>query len=63
MIHAVAGITSCHVKPLHTEDYPTKATRPHYSVLDKTKIKDTYGLEIPYWTDSLKECVVELLKK
>ena len=40
-------------KPLHTEDYPTKATRPHYSVLDKTKIKETYGIEIPYWMDSL----------
>ena len=56
-IHAIAGIQGCHVKPLHTEDYPTKATRPHYSVLDKTKIKETYGIEIPYWMDSLKECM------
>ena len=56
-IHAIAGIQGCNVRPLHTEDYPTKATRPHYSVLDKTKIKDTYGIEIPYWMDSLKECM------
>ena len=56
-IHSIAGIKGCEVKPLHTEDYPTKATRPHYSVLDKTKIKDTYGIEIPYWMDSLRECM------
>ena len=56
-IHAIAGIQGCNVRPLHTEDYPTKAVRPHYSVLDKTKINDTYGIEIPYWMDSLKECM------
>ena len=61
-IHAIAGIQGCNVKPLHTEDYPTKATRPHYSVLDKTKIKETYGIEIPYWMDSLKECMEILMK-
>ena len=56
-IHRLAGITTCHVKPLHTEEYPTPAKRPHYSVLDKTKIKETYSIEIPYWEDSLKECI------
>ena len=56
-IHRLAGITACHVKPLHTEEYPTPAKRPHYSVLDKTKIKETYSIEIPYWEDSLKECI------
>ena len=56
-IHRIAGITTCHVRPLHTAEYPTPASRPHYSVLDKTKIKQTYGLEIPYWEESLKECV------
>ncbi|MEJ8739314.1 dTDP-4-dehydrorhamnose reductase [Phocaeicola sp. HCN-6420] len=61
MIHHLAGIDSCRLKPLHTEEYPTKAKRPHYSVLDKTKIKDTFGIEIPYWVDSLKECVDKLL--
>lgn len=53
-IHRIAGITSCHVKPLHTTEYPTPAARPHYSVLDKTKIKQTYGIEIPYWEESLE---------
>ena len=53
-IHRIAGITSCHVRPLHTSEYPTPAHRPHYSVLDKTKIKQTYGIEIPYWEESLR---------
>ena len=56
-IHRLAGITTCQVNPLHTSEYPTKAKRPHYSVLDKTKIKNTYGIEVPYWEDSLKECI------
>lgn len=56
-IHRIAGITTCHVRPLHTAEYPTPANRPHYSVLDKTKIKQTYDMEIPYWEDSLHECI------
>ena len=60
-IHRIAGITSCHVKPLHTTEYPTPAARPHYSVLDKTKIKQTYGIEIPYWEESFEKCVAKLL--
>lgn len=59
-IHRIAGITTCHVRPLHTAEYPTPACRPHYSVLDKTKIKQVYGIEIPYWEDSLKECIEKL---
>ena len=59
-IHRLAGITTCHVKPLHTAEYPTPAARPHYSVLDKTKIKQTYNIEIPYWEESLRECVLKL---
>ena len=59
-IHRIAGITSCHVRPLHTAEYPTPANRPHYSVLDKTKIKQTYGIEIPYWEESLRECISKL---
>jgi dTDP-4-dehydrorhamnose reductase len=59
-IHRMAGITSCHVRPLHTAEYPTPANRPHYSVLDKTKIKQTYGIEIPYWEESLKDCIEKL---
>ena len=56
-IHQMAGIDSCQVNPIHTHEYPAKAARPHYSVLDKTKIKQTYPIEIPYWTDSLKDCL------
>ncbi|MBQ8988937.1 MAG: dTDP-4-dehydrorhamnose reductase [Bacteroidaceae bacterium] len=59
-IHRIAGITTCHVRPLHTEEYPTPAARPHYSVLDKTKIKETFGIEVPYWEDSLAECISKL---
>ena len=62
-IHRIAGITSCHVKPLHTAEYPTAAKRPAYSVLDKTKIKETYGMEIPYWEDSLAKCIKSLAGK
>lgn len=61
MIHHLADTKTCKLRPLHTEEYPTKAKRPHYSVLDKTKIKDIYGIEIPYWVDSLKECIDKLL--
>ena len=61
-IHRIAGITTCHVRPLHTSEYPTPAARPHYSVLDKTKIKQIYGIEIPYWEESLAECIHCLLR-
>lgn len=56
-IHRLAGITSCKVTPLHTAEYPAKANRPAYSVLDKTKIKTTFGIEIPHWEESLKRCL------
>ena len=59
-IHRIAGITTCHVRPLHTSEYPTPAKRPHYSVLDKTKIKSVYGIEIPYWEESLQACIAKL---
>ena len=62
-IHRLAGISGCHVRPLHTAEYPTPAARPHYSVLDKTLIKETYGLEIPYWEESLRECVEQLIEE
>jgi dTDP-4-dehydrorhamnose reductase len=60
-IHRLAGITTCSVKPLHTSEYPTKAKRPHYSVLDKTKIKHTYGIEVPYWEESLGDCIYQMI--
>lgn len=62
-IHRIAGITNCNVMPCHSADYPTPAHRPSYSVLDKTKIKQTFGITIPYWEDSLKHCIDRLLNK
>ena len=59
-IHRLAGITTCRVRPLHTAEYPTPAARPNYSVLDKTKIKQTYGIDIPHWEESLAECIMRL---
>lgn len=59
-IHRIAGIKTCNVRPLHTAEYPAPAARPHYSVLDKTKFKKTYHIEIPYWEDSLRECIEKL---
>ena len=59
-IHRLAGIDSCQVSPIHTEDYPVPAPRPHYSVLDKSKIKRTYCIDIPWWEDSLKACIKAL---
>lgn len=59
-IHRIAGIKNCKVAPLHTEEYPTPAHRPHYSVLDKTKIKNTYNIDIPYWEESLERCIIEM---
>ncbi len=50
----------CRVRPLSTDEYPTAATRPHYSVLDKSKIRKTYGVDIPWWEDSLKDCLKKL---
>ena len=56
-IHRIAGIDKCEIKPIPTEEYPTAASRPFYSVLDKTRIKATYGVKAPYWEDSLIECI------
>ncbi len=62
-IHRLAGITTCKVSPLHTDEYPAKAPRPNYSVLDKTKIKSVYGIEVPHWEESLIACIEELNKE
>ena len=62
-IHRIAGITTCKVLPLHTSEYPSAAPRPAYSVLDKTKIKTTYSIDIPYWEESLEECIEKLMKQ
>ena len=53
-IAELAGNTACDIEPCHSDEFPSPVKRPAYSVLDKTKIKDTFGLKIPYWTDSLR---------
>ena len=60
MIAEYNGTTSCDIQPCHSNEFPSPVTRPSYSVLDKTKIKDTFGVKVPYWTDSLKKCIANL---
>ena len=60
MIAVYAGQTACDIQPCHSTEFPSPVKRPAYSVLDKTKIKTTFGLRIPYWTDSLKVCMKNL---
>lgn len=55
-----AGHTECDIRPCHSDEFPSKVRRPAYSVLDKTKIKETFGIRIPYWTDSLEKCIENL---
>lgn len=62
-IAELAGHDSCDIQPCHSNEFPSPVTRPAYSVLDKTKIKETFGLKIPYWVDSLKKCEGNLLKE
>lgn len=62
-IAAMAGHTECDIQPCHSNEFPSPVKRPAYSVLDKTKIKETFGIRIPYWTDSLKVCIEHLTIK
>lgn len=57
VIAEMAGNTGCDIQPCHSNEFPSPVKRPAYSVLDKTKIKETFGLRIPYWTESLKTCI------
>ena len=59
-IHELAGITGCQVRPILSEEYQYKTPRPHYSVLDKSKFKKTFGVTIPHWMDGLRRCMEEL---
>ena len=63
MIAEYSGQTSCDIQPCHSDEFPSPVTRPSYSVLDKTKIKETFGIEVPYWTESLKKCINNINKK
>ena len=60
IIAEYAGHTACDIQPCHSNEFPSKVVRPAYSVLDKTKIKTTFGVKVPYWTDSLKKCLANL---
>ena len=62
MIAEYAGQTKCDIQPCHSNEFPSPVKRPAYSVLDKTKFKDTFGIKIPYWTDSLRTCIDHLVK-
>ena len=60
MIAEYNGTTACDIRPCHSDEFPSPVTRPSYSVLDKTKIKNIFGIRIPYWTESLKQCINNL---
>lgn len=62
MIAEYSGHNECKIKPCYSADYPSPVKRPAYSVLDKSKIKNTFGVRVPYWTDSLKVCISNLQK-
>ena len=60
MIAEYNGTTECDIQPCHSDEFPSPVKRPSYSVLDKTKIKKIFGVEVPYWTDSLRRCINNL---
>ena len=60
MIAEYSGQSGCDIQPCHSHEFPSPVKRPAYSVLDKTKIKEVFGVEVPYWTDSLRKCIANL---
>lgn len=62
IIAEIAGNKECNIQPCHSEEFPSPVKRPSFSVLDKTKIKETFNIAIPYWTDSLRKCICNLLQ-
>lgn len=62
MIAEYAGQTACDIQPCHSDEFPSPVKRPSFSVLDKTKVKETFGVTVPYWIDSLKKCMTNLMK-
>ena len=61
IIAEIAGNTNCDIQPCHSEEFPSPVKRPAFSVLDKTRVKGTFGIKVPYWTDSLKKCIFNLV--
>lgn len=62
LISEIAGNNSCDIQPCHSNEFPSPVKRPAFSVLDKTKVKETFGLKVPFWTDSLKVCMNHLME-
>ena len=62
MIAEYNGTTSCDIQPCHSDEFPSPVKRPSYSVLDKSKIKQEFGIAVPYWTESLKKCIANIKK-
>jgi dTDP-4-dehydrorhamnose reductase len=60
MIAEYNGTTSCDIQPCHSNEFPSPVKRPSYSVLDKSKIKQEFGIAVPYWTESLKNCIANI---
>jgi len=63
MIAEIAGNTECDIQPCHSDEFQSPVKRPAYSVLDKTKVKETFGITVPYWTDSLRKCIANMMAK
>ena len=63
MIAEIAGNTDCDIRTCHSDEFPSPVKRPAFSVLDKTKIKEHFGIAIPYWTESLRKCMYNILQK
>ena len=62
LIAELAGNTNCNIQPCHSSEFPSPVKRPAFSVLDKTKVKEVFGITVPYWTDSLKVCINNIVK-
>lgn len=62
MIAAYSGHTGCDIQPCHSDEFPSPVKRPAFSVLDKTKVKETFGIRIPYWTESLRGCIGKMIE-
>lgn len=62
LIAEIAENTECDIQPCHSDEFPSPVKRPAFSVLDKTKVKETFGIKVPYWTESLKKCMNNLIK-
>ena len=63
MIARIAGHKDCNIQPCYSSEYPSPVTRPSYSVLDKRSIRETFGIEVPFWVDSLEKCIANIKKQ